>query len=686
MTGPDLLAGALRLAAAGTPVFPCAPSKAPRTPHGLKDASTDPAQIAEWWNRWPDSLLGVPMGAVTGTAAIDLDVKNGARGMDWLEAHAARIPRTRRHRTRSGGAHLLLRLPSGIRIRNSASRIAPGVDVRGDGGYIIMPPSPGYLIEDEAEPADLPDWLLMLVQDQPKQAPALMPPVQHARPADMEGTRYGLAALDAECTAILNAPDGAKHDTLNRAAYSIAGLVAAGELAEGPALSALRSALAGIRHRCADFAAAERTLSDAWAAGLARPRTAPPPLPAPARREVVPPEPPPHAEPMSDAPSPSQEPRVPSRRSPLPRLRYGQIAPSLDATDFVQGLLNEQSSIVVYGESNSGKTFWTTDLALHVAAGKEWNGRRVEQGGVIYCVLEGGFGFRNRVHAWRQHHREEEEIPFIAIPAGLNLLDPEADTPRLIEAINAAAEDFAGPVKLVIIDTLSRALAGGNENAPDDMGALVTNMDAIRAATGAAVLFVHHSGKDAARGARGHSLLRAAIDTEIEVTVSGDETRKAEVVKQRELPKGQAFGFRLEVIELGRNRHAEPVTSCIVHPADAPTVRGAKELPAGAGPVLAAIKSLFAEGHGRAAQPFPHGPTIQAITLSTLRHRLIRLAWFRENHFREALPGALPGQRVLSNPGYNAEGKALDVLEKAGIIGKARPDGKRGDVLIWLNS
>jgi hypothetical protein len=97
------------------------------------------------------------------------------------------------------------------------------------------------------------------------------------------------------------------------------------------------------------------------------------------------------------------------------------------------------------------------------------------------------------------------------------------------------------------------------------MGALVMNMDRIRSETGACVLFVHHSGKDAAKGARGHSCLRAAIDSEFEL-VADEETgaRSAAVVKQRDLPKGAVFEFRLEQVTLGQNPHGEDVTTCLV--------------------------------------------------------------------------------------------------------------------------
>lgn len=249
---------------------------------------------------------------------------------------------------------------------------------------------------------------------------------------------------------------------------------------------------------------------------------------------------------------------------PLPLVFFAQIEASTDARDFVQGLMTEQGAAVLYGESNSGKTFLATDLALHVAAGIEWHGRRVEQGGVLYLALEGGMGFRNRIAAWSaDHDAHGGPVHFAAVPSQVNLLDPEADTPRVIAAAATASKKMGVPIKLIVVDTLARAMSGGNENSPDDMGALVSNMDTIREATGAMVLFIHHSGKDAAKGARGHSSLRAAIDTEIEVEADGDD-RRATVVKQREMRKGDVIAFTLEVVEIGENRHGEMVTTCLV--------------------------------------------------------------------------------------------------------------------------
>lgn len=258
--------------------------------------------------------------------------------------------------------------------------------------------------------------------------------------------------------------------------------------------------------------------------------------------------------------------RQAGKKTGLPLVYFSAIEPNLDCADFVEGVLIDGGMSVVYGESNCGKTFFMTDLGVHIAMGKVWRGKEVELGGVIYCALEGSHGISNRIAAFRTHHSLGPlELPFAVIPVAINMLDPDADTPRLIEAIGEAATEMLVPIKLVVIDTLSRAMAGGNENAPDDMGALVTNTDKVRQATGAHVAFVHHSGKDAAKGARGHSLLRAATDTEIEVARdSKDSPSIARVTKQRELEIEGEFAFRLEVVELGKNRRGKAVTSCAV--------------------------------------------------------------------------------------------------------------------------
>jgi hypothetical protein len=559
------------------PVFACGHDKRPVTQHGFQDATHDAVEIQRQFASPGAAMIGVPTGEVSGFFCLDLDVKNGGGGLEWLAANQHRLPDTRRHKTRSGGVHLLFAMPQGRIIRNSAGRIAAGVDVRGNGGYIIAPPSPGYLVDEAMAPAPAPAWLLDLID--PPKAPEAPRPASVPRQSG-DGTRYGMTALDNECQAILSAPDGAKHDTLNRAAFSIGGLVAAGELIEGPAFAALASALAGIRHRCEDYPAAQKTLAGAFRAGMAKPREAPPRL---VRRIVeeyreTRPEPPPidappdhwSAEPELDVGLEPEKVAPDIKPTGLPLIYFQDVKPALKSEDFIEGLLIKAAMSVTYGPSNCGKTFFMADLALHVAMGLEWRGREVEQAGVIYCAMEGAHGIRNRVAAFALTcGLAGQEIPFAIIPVSLNLLDPNADTSRLIDAIAEAAGRMAIPVGLVVMDTLSRAMAGGNENSPEDMGALVANSDRIRQATGAHVAWIHHSGKDQAQGARGHSLLRAATDTEIEISrADNDSPSIARVTKQRELEIDGVFGFTLKRVELGLNHRGKPVTSCVVEATD----------------------------------------------------------------------------------------------------------------------
>jgi AAA domain len=376
---------------------------------------------------------------------------------------------------------------------------------------------------------------------------------------------------------------------------------------------------------------------------------------------------------------------------PLPLLWCSETAPALDDVDFVEGVLVEGSAVVVYGDSSVGKTFWTTNLALHVAAGKPWNGRAVEQGAVVYCVMEGGNRFRNRVAAWRGAN-PGIDLPFTAIPASLNLLNPEADVLPLIETIRFVAKKTGRPVKMVVIDTLARALAGGNENSPEDMGALVRNMDIIRKTTGACVLFVHHSGKDAARGARGHSSLRAAVDTEIEVEVDRETgIRTAKVEKQRDLQDGDVFGFTLETVLVGQNRRGRNVTTCLVNEAASPlTARHTKgpKLNEEAGTLLREIEHL-AGREGRMTRPEPDMPAVLTLSRAALQEGLIRRGWLQVSG-----EGSIPISNEVStisrgrssfhiNLGTLLKGeptrlwKRLNSLKSGGMIGFNRHD-------VWL--
>lgn len=236
------LAIALDLAAAGYPVFPCGANKGPAISkaegeNGFKGATSDPDAIRRMFNRRNAVLVGVPTGAMTGFDVLDLDFRNGAKA--WEQANLSRLPETRIHQTQSGGRHMLFRHVPGVGC--SASQIAPGVDLRGDGGYVIFPPSTGYSVISDAPPAEWPDLLLPLI---------LKP---EAKPADRlpaGGTVTTIASaprLEAYRQTILKnvsaAPDGQKHIILRDSARALGGIQDLAGFTDAEAVSWLMDAL-----------------------------------------------------------------------------------------------------------------------------------------------------------------------------------------------------------------------------------------------------------------------------------------------------------------------------------------------------------------------------------------------------------------------------------------------------------
>jgi hypothetical protein len=277
---------------------------------------------------------------------------------------------------------------------------------------------------------------------------------------------------------------------------------------------------------------------------------------------------------------------------------YDDVEPVLGGAYLVKGLLDTAVMAVIYGPSNSGKTFWTIDLAYHIAIGAPWRGRRVIQASVLYLAAEGGRGVINRVAALKQSHGVLD-VPLAVKRAGLDLLHDQADLQHIVDLSAEVKARLPDAPHLIVIDTLSRVMAGGDENSAADMTALIRNIDAIRATTGATTLLVHHTGKDAARGARGHSSLRAATDTEIEIA-NEDGARAAVVTKQRDHNGGETFAFDLKSVSLGHDQDGDEVTSCIVEPRDGDEFNAAKKAAKGRGKnqqiIMEAFDQMVAEG------------------------------------------------------------------------------------------
>ncbi len=243
-----------------------------------------------------------------------------------------------------------------------------------------------------------------------------------------------------------------------------------------------------------------------------------------------------------------------------------QLGNQYEAPDeLVEGLMTIGSSVVVYGDSNSGKTFWALSVATAIATGTTCYGRKTDPGLVIYLACEAPASIRSRMQAIKKYHGcNLENLAMVPVP--MNFYTNDQDAYDVIELVRAVEAIKGQPVRLIIGDTLARMSAGANENSGEDMGPVMARFDQVATATKAALMIIHHNGKDAAKGARGWSGIRAHIDTEIEV-IEKDGIRMVNVTKQRELPgKGETIYFKLEVIEMGTSKFGNPATTCVAIP------------------------------------------------------------------------------------------------------------------------
>ncbi len=230
--------------------------------------------------------------------------------------------------------------------------------------------------------------------------------------------------------------------------------------------------------------------------------------------------------------------------------------------ELIEGLLVMGSLTVTYGDSNSGKTFWALAMAAHIAMGRDFCGRKVDPGLVVYLASEAPGSIRSRMQAMKRYY-DHDLSDLVMVPLPMNFYEGDEDANDVIDLVQAVSELKGKPVRLIVGDTLARMSAGANENSGEDMGPVMARFDRVAQSTKAALHIIHHNGKDQAKGARGWSGIRAHIDTEIEVAEK-DGIRSASVTKQRELPgKGEAIYFRLEVIEMGTTKFGKPATTCV---------------------------------------------------------------------------------------------------------------------------
>lgn len=262
------------------------------------------------------------------------------------------------------------------------------------------------------------------------------------------------------------------------------------------------------------------------------------------------------AEPNQEPPPPDgYETAKPPRQFKLLSAAHLRAMPAMRW--LVHSMLPEQGFGAVFGPSGSGKGFVVVMLVAAIAEGAEFFGHRTKQGRVIYVWLEGQAGAPQRVAAWEKDAGREFPASVQFVFESFKLTD-RADVQAL-----AAAIEGAGGADVIVIDTLNRAAPEADENSSQDTGRLLEAAKDLQSMVGGFVLFVHHSGKDATKGMRGHSSIGAALDAVIEIS-RVDDRRELRVQKVKDGEDGETHPFRLRVVDLGEDEDGEPVTSCVV--------------------------------------------------------------------------------------------------------------------------
>lgn len=216
-----------------------------------------------------------------------------------------------------------------------------------------------------------------------------------------------------------------------------------------------------------------------------------------------------------------------------------------DTQWLVEDIIPNESLIILYGHSGCGKTFIALDISLHIAHNKPWKKQSiVKKGIIIYCIGEGIHGISNRIKAWHNYNNLPLDAPFILLPIeAVSFAEPE-NIDKMISTIEQIKEEYDLPISMIIIDTLSKASVGYDENSSKDMGQFLYNFDIIKKYFNTSIMFVHHSGKNSTRGMRGSSYLLGTVDTAIQVDNMND-TILVQIEKQKDGIEG-SFQLKLK--------------------------------------------------------------------------------------------------------------------------------------------
>lgn len=568
---------ALRYAANGIRVFPLWPgTKIPALSAWQHAATTDVGKIDNWWGENPHYNIGVATGR--GIIAIDADVKKGKPGLQSLEALDLEIlPATFRAATPSGGSHTLLKVDRAIANRADTVDGYPGIDIRGENGYIVgigsTTPEGEYALLVDQPIATAPDALYEALGKRPNhQAHTDTPVVDLDTPVNISKATTWLT---------LRAPQAIEGEGGDQNTFQTAAMLRDFGLSQAIALDLM---LEHWNEQKAeppwqpDELALKVQNAFTYATGSWGGKTAAADFDTVDDLDLR----------TLDIGTPPSKEAIAAAQGKQPPKRWRIV--SLDTaadrvntiaqTPLIDGIMNQDSFVVVYGKSGTAKTFNVLDMAGAIASGRDWCGRETVQGVVLYVAAEGTGGIEKRLAALKKHRDLPDGTPLYLCPVQVNLGTTEDDARAIARFGLQLAEKHNLPFMLTIIDTLAQSMGGGDENSTQDMSKFVDRVSLIRQLTKAATLVVHHTGKDESKGSRGSTALRGALDTEIFVSTDGELT----TTKQRDLELlKDPILFKLVDVDLGedpngRAIHSAGVEYVDVSEFDAPAVLNEDEL------------------------------------------------------------------------------------------------------------
>jgi KaiC/GvpD/RAD55 family RecA-like ATPase len=562
----DLIEEALAWAEQGIPVFPTGEDKRPLTKNGHKDASTDFDTVEDMFENAGNRLhgIGARMGRDAGLFAIDADLYKLGEAGESAKAfladleRAGLLPETQTHRTRNGGVHYIFESETDWPNVNPVS----GVEVKGEGGYIILPPTPGYSI----------------VRAGFALAPAAL--IARLRAAKSAQSSRSIDELKA---AVLRGDDF--HEPLTQIAAKLAADGQPIESVQGVLMNTLAASAAMLpNHPRHDR---WRALVENQSGELSRivesaNRKFNPNIASDALREAAGPL---FADSAPDAWSEEASRPADSLRGAGPRRGFSLVpvgALELREPQFlIADLIEEGALVQIFGEPGAGKSLIAYDMAACVAAAQPFHGRAVAKSGpVIVLAGEGHNGIKRRFAAWEKlTGRSLDEAPLLVSQSPAQLLDP-ASVKEVALQVDEVAGRHGNPV-LVVVDTLARNFGPGDENSNRDMSEFVAVLDALKARYGCTVLLVHHSGHGEAGRARGASALRAAVDAEFSVRKAGAGALAVSCTKMKDAPETPDFAFTIESVALGLTADGQPITGPALRETAPPVKSSAKPLSAG---------------------------------------------------------------------------------------------------------